>query len=796
MQIKNILGIIVILILSNFGFAQQDEPIYNLLFKDTLSIIRINQKAKLLLVENKIDSSYYFANKAIKLAREYSYRKGKADAYRIVADIEYKKKNNPIAVRYLFGSIREYEFLEDYKGSASSKIMIGEIYQQSGLREKALEYYLNAEKELLQAGSKNETDLFEKIANLYINLQQYEKAYTYFQRLEIFYIEMGDKEKQLAIWDKLIKCTNQMGRFEESLSLNEKILDYQRIHQKKSQELITLSNIGFTYKNLNKYQEAIDFFKQSLTLGNELNGSENPLTMVNIAIVYQNLGDHKNAIDFIQKAERMVEQSENISEMAKMDHLVSIIYFKDQDFHNAQVFNKEAIRLARKSKQAKTLEAALLVSSKIYQALFDYENGMLDYREHLRIKDSLLFADQTTKNQILEQQFVIERTEKEIEMLIADEDIKDLEYQRLKLETATQEQELQLFRQNDSIQKITIQNQNLEQNKVIQEKLLAEERLNIEIKDNEILDLKQKEEIQSLEIERQELKQKEQANEITLLNKENEISELNLKKVKARNQFLFWLALLSLVILYMVYRGLRYAKKTNKLLVKQNNEIERQRDEIDHERKRSDKLLLNILPEETAFELKEKGSATPRHYEQVSVLFTDFVGFTNIAEKLTPQELVLELDKCFLEFDTIIDRYHLEKIKTIGDAYMCAGGIPAPNTTNPEDIVKAGLEIKRFMNKLKEEKEAVGEKFWELRIGIHSGSVVAGVVGKNKFAYDIWGDAVNTASRMESSGVPGKVNISGKTYELIKDQFECTYRGKVKAKNKGEIDMYIVEKEK
>jgi class 3 adenylate cyclase len=154
---------------------------------------------------------------------------------------------------------------------------------------------------------------------------------------------------------------------------------------------------------------------------------------------------------------------------------------------------------------------------------------------------------------------------------------------------------------------------------------------------------------------------------------------------------------------------------------------------------------------------------------------------------------VEEWNTCFLQFDHIIDKHNLEKIKTIGDAYMCAGGIPVKNTTNPIDVVKAGLEIKQFMDELKNQKEARGEGYWEIRIGIHTGPVIAGVVGKNKFAYDIWGDAVNTASRMESSGIPGKVNISGATYELVKDHFRCNYRGKIPAKNKGEIDMYIAE---
>jgi adenylate cyclase len=231
-----------------------------------------------------------------------------------------------------------------------------------------------------------------------------------------------------------------------------------------------------------------------------------------------------------------------------------------------------------------------------------------------------------------------------------------------------------------------------------------------------------------------------------------------------------------------LFNRYRYVRKTKQI--------------IENEKERSEKLLLNILPLETAEELKEKGSATPKQYEMVSVLFTDFKGFTNIAEKLTPQELVAELNRCFFEFDKIIDKHNLEKIKTIGDAYMCAGGIPVANTSNPVEIVRAGLEIKQFMDDLKQKREAAGQDYWELRIGIHTGPVVAGVVGKNKFAYDIWGDAVNTASRMESSGIPGKVNISGTTYDLVRDHFECSHRGKIQAKNKGEIDMYIVEKEK
>lgn len=215
--------------------------------------------------------------------------------------------------------------------------------------------------------------------------------------------------------------------------------------------------------------------------------------------------------------------------------------------------------------------------------------------------------------------------------------------------------------------------------------------------------------------------------------------------------------------------------------------------ELSQAKKETEALLLNILPKEVAEDLKKSGKTQVKRYELASVLFTDFKNFTQLNENLDPELVVEELNKCFLAFDEICERNNLEKIKTIGDAYMCAGGVPVANHTNPIDAVKAGLEMQAWMANWKAEKEAKGEQAWELRLGIHSGTVVAGVVGKNKFAYDIWGDTVNLASRMESSGEVGKVNISGATYELVKDKFHCAYRGKIEAKNKGEVEMYFVE---
>lgn len=211
-------------------------------------------------------------------------------------------------------------------------------------------------------------------------------------------------------------------------------------------------------------------------------------------------------------------------------------------------------------------------------------------------------------------------------------------------------------------------------------------------------------------------------------------------------------------------------------------------------KKKSDDLLLNILPEAVVKEVKEKGFAEAKEFDQATILFTDFKDFTAMSEKVSPKLLVKDLHECFSAFDHIISTYGIEKIKTIGDAYMATGGLPMPMDDSVKNTVLAALEMQAFIGKRKVTMEATGKPAFEMRVGIHTGPVVAGIVGVKKFAYDIWGNTVNTASRMESSGEVGKVNISHSIYQLLKDdpQFSFESRGKVEAKGKGEIEMYFV----
>lgn len=222
--------------------------------------------------------------------------------------------------------------------------------------------------------------------------------------------------------------------------------------------------------------------------------------------------------------------------------------------------------------------------------------------------------------------------------------------------------------------------------------------------------------------------------------------------------------------------------------------VSKSRDQIAKEKDRSENLLLNILPADIAEELKTKGRAEARDFDMVSILFSDFKSFTETSSNLSPQDLVAEINSCFEAFDDIMAKYGIEKIKTVGDAYMAAGGLPVVTEDSVKNTVLAGLEMQEFIMRRKADSDAQGKPAFEMRVGIHTGPVVAGIVGIKKFQYDIWGDTVNLASRMETNSEPGKVNISQSTYELVKDDpdFTFEYRGKIDAKGKGEVDMYFV----
>ncbi len=313
--------------------------------------------------------------------------------------------------------------------------------------------------------------------------------------------------------------------------------------------------------------------------------------------------------------------------------------------------------------------------------------------------------------------------------------------------------------------------------------------------------------LQQVELDKRQLELKqinlELENQLAIAEK----NEAIIRQHKLERKMLVGGIVVIVLVLVVAVAGNEYKKRINRKLAAQNRmileqkkQLEEQQKDLKAEKARTDSLLLNILPEPVAEELKKFKKVTPRYYPQVTVMFTDFTGFTDITARMTPGEIVKELDACFEAFDRIIEKYEtdvgrkcIEKIKTMGDGYMCAGGVPVENDTNPIDIVEVALEIIRFMEHRKHEMLRSEQPWFGIRIGISTGPVVAGVVGSRKFAYDIWGNTVNIASRMESACESGKINISASTFQHLNGRFLVSPRGKIAVKNKGEFEMYYVE---
>lgn len=568
----------------------------------------------------------------------------------------------------------------------------------------------------------------------------------------------------------------------------------------KRGQAYALKSIGRVYYAKGNYIETLTYWQQSLSTFKSINDKQGIANMLsNLGVINFNEGDDEKAIEYYLESLRVSEEIGDKLRIATALINIGAVYFNKKGTHdNALQYYLKALPLSEELEDQDAIGTSAVNIGEIYldridskSALFYFEKALAAYKKTQDIGVAYALYNigrvYTQRKQYLVaisyQQNAYALAKKKnasLEMSLALLGLADAYRQKGDFATAIST----YTRAQDIAKEIGASYQlksayeglaELYQKISDYQNAYKYQTLFTAIKDtlyNADMDKRIQAKTLNFDLEKKQV-------EVNLLTKDKALQELELQRQKTIRNATSITGVLLLLLAIGLYRNYTYVRKTNKI--------------IENEKDKSDKLLLNILPFETAEELKEKGSATPRQYEMVTVLFTDFKGFTLVAEKMTPEQLVEELNHCFLEFDRIIDKHKLEKIKTIGDSYMCAGGIPVANNSNPADAVRAGLEIQAYMERLKAERQANGQDYWELRVGIHTGKVIAGVVGKNKFAYDIWGDAVNTASRMESSGVPGKVNISGDTYELVKDMFNSEYRGKVKAKNKGEIDMYFVE---
>ncbi len=559
-----------------------------------------------------------------------------------------------------------------------------------------------------------------------------------------------------------------------------------------------LKNIGLAYYIKSDYFNVLNYWQKSLAVYRSMEdkvGIGNLLS--NIGAVYFNSGDDPKALEYYLESLRVSEEAGDKLRIATALSNIGAVYFNKVETHDkAETYYLKALPLSLEVKDLDAIGTSAVNLGEIYLEKRDHASALLYFEKALEAieqsggnesyvltnigKSYRIQGDYTKALEYQKRAFdIAEKKDNKLEMAIALNAIGNTYFSQKKYRQA-----LSNYQEARSIAKEIGSNKNL---KDIYESLancyaaMSDHRnaflyqgLFSSIKDT-LYNVDNARRIEGLQFQFDMEKKEAQ---IELLNRENELKASQIQQQKILRNFLLAAAVFLLVTIGGITYQYQFARKTNKI--------------ITEERNKSDQLLLNILPPETAKELKQYGKVKAKQYDFVTVLFTDFKAFTKHVETIKPEELVKSIDYYFKGFDDIFEKYNLEKIKTIGDSYMCAGGLPVANKTNPEDAIKAGLEIIRFVDGLKESKPE-GVHIFEVRIGISTGPVIAGVVGKTKFQYDIWGDTVNVASRMETSCEIGKVNISEFTYEHVKDKFEFEYRGNIEVKNRGKIKMYYVE---
>ena len=772
------------------GFGQSPEEIE----RSTIEVDMLLEKAKMAQLDTEKRT---LAEQCLKMAQSLHYDGGVIKSSICLGEIDVRQGKTEDALQH-------YLEAEAKAQSNGNKTTLLEIYQAIGdlfTREKlytnARRYYLDI---LKLQGSDYET--MEKLADAYLYQQSSDTAEIYYKRLIVKYKESGNVVRLVRIYQKLANAYDQQGNAGKSLFYYLPIEDLIERFGSMQEKSILYNNLGRQYATLHDYKKAIEYFEKAELQCVYIPCDYPDVLYANMGIALHNIGNTKRGIEYLLKARAiLVNRKDNVA-LANLEHLLAGVYFKSNDLYNAISHNNIAIELAKETKQATVLAEAYKTAADLYHELYDFEKAFAFYKNYLNLVDSVRLEEQARQQRLNQQRSLLSEAEGQIKYLIARQNYKDLElgqvrFERERLELLNKNLELESRQKEDKILLYQAQKavDGAKQRELISEAmrsrqalLLAARELDTEKQKREISELKRQDEIDRTQ---RMVDSTSRAQEVAILRKDKDITDLQLRQQDTFRRFVYGLGSLLIVILGLLALGWAFARRTNNRLNKQNRKIQAQNLEIAEERHKSDRLLRNVLPEQIAQELKTKGYATPRYYDSVTVVFTDFVNFTRLSANLAPEALVDELDECFLAFDEICEKHGLEKIKTIGDAYMCAGGIPIPNETHPTDAVAAAAEMLLWLQT--RNNENANAIFQEMRIGVHTGPVVAGVIGKNKFAYDIWGDAVNLAARLEQHGVSGKINISTQTAEAVKGHYKVSYRGVKEVYNKDPMDMYFIE---
>jgi adenylate cyclase len=614
---------------------------------------------------------------------------------------------------------------------------------------------------------------------------------------------------------------NEFGVLEESRENIEKAIEYYKkalVLRKKLQDLKGIAslynNLGNAYEGFGDYNEALQNHLANLNTVEKLNDTLRiARAHYNIGLVQQEMGDYIEALSSINEYRFYVENQRDNIGLGKAYSQLGHIRFELEDFNGAKNWYEKALMIKEKQDDPAEHAAALTDLGNVldelditqkaiecYQKAWEIRKGINDQEGIAAIFNNLGIAHKHLKQyeqalDYLKQALVMRKASgNKFGLMEVYNTMGDVFFGQNKIEKAFEYTNLYYNLAVKMGNEKFIQKAYKDLSKLFEKQGNFKSAYEYRVKYDEMR-YKRLNEKRLTDSNRGEFRytdrRKQQNIEQAKTQLELKNSQLGLQTAQLERSKQSMYASIAGVIALALLALLLYNR--NRLRAKANTALAAKNETIEKERQRADELLKNILPAATAEELKLYNKVKPERYESVSVLFTDFKSFTNIAETMQPEQLVTELDECFRIFDHICEQFGLEKIKTIGDAYMCVGGLPMRNETHAVNAVEAGLEMQKQLEQHANEKKKAGKTSFEMRIGIHTGPVVAGVVGVKKFAYDIWGDTVNTAARMESSSEIGKVNISETTYALVKHRFQCTFRGKVSAKNKGEISMYFVE---
>ena len=699
----------------------------------------------------------------------------------LIALLQHHREDDTIKANLLVGIANSYNRKDPEKSMVYANQLedLVKVWGLAGSQKRSQKYQIEA---LLLKGKS------------YLTMQQNNKADSVFNSAIEITQKNKDKKSEAKtnftiakIWDSNADYNKAIDYYKKAYSLEETVGN-------KSGMADNLYQIGSAYDNLGDLFKATDYTQHAYDIFSALGEESQTARCLNNLGNFQNsLGDNTKALEYFQKALKINERLQDTTEISSNLNNIGVVYMVMENFTKAREYYQQSYDIVSKTGDKKSMMFGLgnigitYSYEENFELALDYFNRVMAIAKELGDIPNIarsygnigrVYEDQKNYDEALKYYSIafsmndsIGNKFGSIFNLVGLGDV-NRKIGHIKIATKQLHQGLAIAREigagyaeKDALQVLTEMYEAIERYDSAFFYLTAYSNLKDTLINEENIEEITRKEMQYT-FDKKMLEEK--------LN-----SEMEINKQKTRKNLFFFVGLGILILAGGLWSRLRYIRKSRAIIQK--------------EKDRSEELLLNILPAEVAEELKEKGYADAKHFNEVTVLFTDFKGFTQMAEKLSAQELVNEIDFCFKKFDEITSKYHIEKIKTIGDAYMCAGGLPVPNKTNTFDMINAALEIQQFMPELKESKMKENKPYFELRLGIHTGPVVAGIVGIKKFQYDIWGDTVNIASRMESSGEIGKVNISQYTYEIVKDRFNCVHRGKIEAKGKGEIDMYFVE---